>query len=67
MSAIKNFFTMVDIFGVNYNFRYKDKEKYQTALGGFIVILFAVAAITMPFITSFLSSTERTIPLFITQ
>ena len=47
MSAIKNFFTMVDIFGVNYNFRYKDKEKYQTALGGFIVILFAVAAITM--------------------
>jgi len=47
MSAIKNFFTMVDIFGVNYNFRYKDKEKYQTALGGFIVILFVVAAITM--------------------
>ena len=47
MSAIKSFFTMVDIFGVNYNFRYKDKEKYQTALGGFIVILFVIAAITM--------------------
>ena len=47
MSAIKSFFTMIDIFGVNYNFRYKDKEKYQTALGGFIVILFVIAAITM--------------------
>ena len=47
MSAIKSFFTMIDIFGVNYNFRYKDKEKYQTALGGFIVILFAILAITM--------------------
>ena len=47
MSAINSFFTMIDIFGVNYNFRYKDKEKYQTALGGFIVILFAILAITM--------------------
>ena len=47
MSAIKSFFTMIDIFGVNYNFKYKDKEKYQTALGGFIVILFAILAITM--------------------
>ena len=47
MSAIKSFFTMIDIFGVNYNFRYKDKEKYQTALGGFIVILFAILAITV--------------------
>ena len=47
MSAIKSFFTMIDIFGVNYNFRYKDKEKYQTAFGGFIVILFAILAITM--------------------
>jgi hypothetical protein len=38
---------MIDIFGVNYNFRYKEKEKYQTALGGFIIILFAILAITM--------------------
>ena len=47
MGAVRNFFTMIDIFGVNYNFRYKDKEKYQTALGGFIIILFAILAITM--------------------
>ena len=45
MNAIKKFLTMVDIFGVNYNFRYKDKEKYQTPLGGFILLLFAGVAI----------------------
>ena len=47
MNAIKSFFTMVDIFGITYSFRYKNKERYQTALGGFIVILFAILAITM--------------------
>ena len=47
MNSIAKFFTMIDIFGVNYNFRYKDKEKYQTALGGFIVILFVVVAVAM--------------------
>ena len=66
MSAIKSFFTMVDIFGVNYNFRYKDKEKYQTALGGFIVILFVIAAITMA-IYYFISSTGKTILSYIIQ
>ena len=38
---------MIDIFGVSYNFRYKDKEKFQTSLGGFILILFGVLAIAM--------------------
>ena len=47
MNAIKSFFTMIDIFGITYSFRYKEKERYQTALGGFIVILFAILAITM--------------------
>ena len=47
MNSIAKFFTMIDLFGVNYNFRYKDKEKYQTALGGFIVILFVVVAVAM--------------------
>ena len=42
MNAIKNFFTAIDIFGFNYSFRYKDKERYQTAFGGFIVILFVI-------------------------
>ena len=47
MNAIVKFLTMIDIFGVNYNFRYKEKEKYQTPLGGVIIILFAIVAITM--------------------
>ena len=47
MKAIKKFLTIVDIFGVNYNFRYKDKEKYQTPLGGFFLLLFVGVAIGM--------------------
>ena len=47
MKSIEKFLTMIDIFGVSYNFRYKDKEKFQTSLGGFILILFGVIAIAM--------------------
>ena len=47
MKSIEKFLTMIDIFGVSYNFRYKDKEKFQTSLGGFILILFGVLAIAM--------------------
>ena len=47
MKAIKKFLTLIDIFGVNFNFRYKDKERYQTAFGGFIIIVFAVLAVAM--------------------
>ena len=47
MNSIEKLLTMIDIFGVSYNFRYKDKEKFQTSLGGFILILFGVLAIAM--------------------
>ena len=47
MKSIEKFLTMIDIFGVSYNFRYKDKEKFQTSFGGFILILFGVLAIAM--------------------
>ena len=47
MKAIKSFLAMIDIFGITYSFRYKDKERYQTALGGFIVILFLVLVLGM--------------------
>ena len=47
MDAIKNFFTTVDIFGITYSFRYKGKEKYQTAFGGFIVIIFLILVLVM--------------------
>ena len=47
MEAFKNFFQTVDIFGITYAFRYKGKEKYQTAFGGFIVILFLILVLVM--------------------
>ena len=47
MSAILNFLAMLDIFGIAYTFRYKDKEKYQTAFGGFILLLFLALALWM--------------------
>ena len=40
MKSIKNFLITFDIFGITYAFRYKDKEKYQTSLGGLVVIFF---------------------------
>ena len=47
MNAIQSFLTMLDIFGITYSFRYKEKERYQTALGGFIVILFLILVVGM--------------------
>ena len=47
MSAILNFLAVLDIFGTFFNFRYKEKEKYQTAFGGFILILFIALALGM--------------------
>ena len=47
MSAIINFLAMIDIFGIIFPFRYKDKEKYQTAFGGFLLILFIALALGM--------------------
>ena len=38
---------MIDIFGVNYNFRYKEKERYGTALGGFFIVLLIVLVFVM--------------------
>jgi len=67
MEAFKNFFQTVDIFGITYAFRYKGKEKYQTAFGGFIVILFLILVLVMEYITLFLSSTGKTIQLFTIQ
>ena len=47
MKSIQNFFSAIDIFGYTYNFRYKNKEKYQTALGGVVIILFLVLVCVM--------------------
>ena len=40
METIKSFLSAIDIFGITYSFKYKQKERYQTVLGGFILILF---------------------------
>ena len=45
MKAIKNFLRTIDIFGITYAFKYKQKERYQTVLGGFILILFIILVI----------------------
>ena len=47
MKSIRNFLRAIDIFGVTYNFRYQSKEKFQTALGGFVIILFLVLVLVM--------------------
>ena len=45
MEGLLNFLRALDTFGIVYNFRYRDKKKYQTAMGGFISILFLIFVI----------------------
>ena len=47
MRSMKNFLRKIDIFGVYYNFRYKNREKYQTSLGGFFILLFVILVCVM--------------------
>ena len=42
MRPIKKLLTKIDLFGVTYNFKYKSKEKYQTSLGGFFILIFVI-------------------------
>ena len=42
MKKIKNFLNKVDFFGVHFSFRYKNKEKYTTSIGGLCFILFLI-------------------------
>ena len=47
MKSIKSFLRKLDVFGVPYAFKYRDKEKFTTALGGLFVVLFIAAALFM--------------------
>ena len=47
MRSMKSFLRKIDIFGVYYNFRYKNREKYQTSLGGFFILLFIILVCVM--------------------
>ena len=47
MKSIKSFLGKIDPYGVAYQFKYREKEKYTTALGGFFLLLFIAAATFM--------------------
>ena len=47
MKDIKKLLTKLDIFGINFTFRYKGNETYQTATGGFFLVLFLIAVLIM--------------------
>ena len=49
METILGILRFIDTFGVAYNFRYRDKKKYKTALGGFILVLFIVLVLVLGF------------------
>ena len=42
MESLKIFLNAIDIFGITYSFRYQQKERYQTILGGIIFLLFLI-------------------------
>ena len=56
MKNIKKFLKKIDIFGVPFLFKYKNKEKYRTSLGGLffsiycVLVLFIVIYYFIPFI-----------------
>ena len=58
MEKILNVMRVLDSFGVVYNFRYRDKKKYKTALGGFFLILFLVLVFVLG-ILSFIPFVNR--------
>ena len=42
METLSNFLRAFDIYGITYSFKYKNKERYQTILGGLIALLFLI-------------------------
>ena len=45
MKRIKSLLKKIDVFGVPFSFRYKQDDKYQTSLGGLIIIAFVGVAV----------------------
>lgn len=45
-SLLKSFLKKFDYFGVNFNFQYKSKSKYQSATGGCTFIIFLFVSLT---------------------
>ena len=42
IKCIKRFLKKFDVFGVNFSFKYRQEDKYQTSLGGIFFIAFCV-------------------------
>jgi len=42
METLSHFIKAFDIYGITYSFKYKNKERYQTILGGLIALLFLI-------------------------
>ena len=47
MEGLLNFLRMLDSFGLVYNFRYRDKKKYKTIIGGFFFILYLIVVFVL--------------------
>ena len=45
MERIKNILRDIDLFGITIGFRFDSRKRYQSALGGFFLILFAIILI----------------------
>ena len=45
MKSVRSFLKKLDVFGMPYSFKYKNDEKYNSATGGFALILFAILVI----------------------
>ena len=67
METIKSFLSAIDIFGITYSFKYKQKERYQTVLGGFILILFLILVIAFGIYNFIPFKKEKIIQLYIIQ
>ena len=47
MKSVKSFLRKIDVFGVPFGFKYREKEKYTTAFGGLFIVIFICAALFM--------------------
>ena len=47
MKIIKDFLRTCDLFGITLTFRYKNKESYQTTLGGLFNLLFLILVLSL--------------------
>lgn len=60
MANLKKLVKQLDIYGQNYNFKYKGNEKYKTACGGVVslFVILSVISTTVTFILNYLDTTK---------